>query len=159
MVRIPRPDAGTGAIACMLGVSVIISGCGIPRDPEQSLEAARGAELSAGAVHNPPWVSVEDGERPSGPEVDLIEEYAERIGAQVAWSTGSESGLVGRLHDRQLDVVIGGFDEHTVWDHHAAVTRPYEVLEEGPGRVVLIELGENALLHDLESHFITRDDS
>ncbi len=132
------------------------SGCAeYPADPERSLAQAREGELSVGVVEHPPWTDL-SGQRPAGSEVELISSYADRIGAQIRWVPGSESELVGLMADHELDLIIGGFDENTHWASEAAPTRPYATPGDDPGRIVLVEQGENALLTDLETYFIER---
>lgn len=109
-----------------------------------------------GVVEHPPWTDLSTS-TPSGTEVELITEYAQRIDAEIRWVPGSESELVGLMGEHELDLIIGGFDENTHWTSEAAPTRPYETPAEGPGRIVLTEQGENALLMDLESFFIERE--
>lgn len=89
--------------------------------------------------------------------MELITGYAQQIDAQVRWVPGSESELMGLMEDHEIDLIIGGFDENTPWSSEAAPSRPYETPEGAPGRIVLVEPGENALLMDLESWFIQRE--
>ncbi len=127
---------------------LLVSACSsIPADAGDTLEGARGAELRVGAAEHAPFVEV-SGNQPTGSEVELIQSYAEHLDASIVWETGSETVLVGMLADGELDVVIGGFDDHSVWSTEVAMTRPYA--QDGVKRVLMVEAGENALLVDLE---------
>lgn len=56
-------------------VSVVCAtlACGIPRDPEGTLERVRGGPLRVGVIHAPPWVTVEHLDSdPRGLEIDLV---------------------------------------------------------------------------------------
>jgi polar amino acid transport system substrate-binding protein len=101
-----------------------LGACQYPRDPEGTLEHARGGTLRVGVSESEPWVKL-SGEEPAGVEVELIEEFAQGIDAEVEWVEGSESELIEALAGRQLDVVIGGFTRRSVWMHDAALTRPF----------------------------------
>ncbi|WP_300344607.1 transporter substrate-binding domain-containing protein [Nesterenkonia sp.] len=153
MVRASRLQA----LAAMALIGGAAAGCAnYPADPAGSLQQATGGELIVGITEHPPWTQL-DAEQPSGSEVDLLKGYAEGIDAEIRWVTGSESELVGQLAAGDLDLVIGGFDEGTPWQQAVAPSRPYHRPQEGPGRIVLVEQGENALLLDLESYFIQQE--
>lgn len=146
-----------GAIIAGILHAVLLSGCSaIPVDPASSLDQARGGELHVGAAHHPPYVDIV-GERPQGSEVDLIEDYAATIDAEVRWVVDSETVLVGQLKEGRLDVVVGGFDDATLLTTQAAMTRPYATDPDGTGRVIFTEPGENALLVDLERFLLDRE--
>ena len=104
---------------------VLLAGCtSIPRDPEGTLDRVRGGVLRAGftAVH--PWATG-PAEDPKGVEVELVERFAEELGASVEWVEGSEAELFEALEVRALDLVIGGYDATDPWVASAGVTRPY----------------------------------
>ena len=44
----------------------------------------------------------------SGVEVQLVQAAAADLKAKIAWVSGSESELLSSLHERELDLVIGG---------------------------------------------------
>ena len=106
-------------------LAVLISGCGtIPRDPEGTLERVRGGVLRAGFTVAHPWAAG-PADDPEGVEVDLVERFAQELGAEVEWFEGSEAELFEALEVRALDLVIGGFDASDPWAASAGVTRPY----------------------------------
>jgi polar amino acid transport system substrate-binding protein len=109
------------AVALM---AVAAAGCGIPRDPESTLDRVRGGTLRAGITASEPWTTLEGG-RPGGVEVALVERFAEELGARVQWVDGSEADLIGALELRELDLVVGGLTADTPWQAKAAITRSY----------------------------------
>jgi polar amino acid transport system substrate-binding protein len=118
----PRP----ALVALLAGVvaAVLLAGCGIPRDPETTLERVRGGTLRAGITASDPWTTLEGG-RPGGVEVELVERFAAELGARVEWVDGSEADLIGALEVRELDLVVGGLTADTPWQTKAAITRSY----------------------------------
>lgn len=132
----------------LLAALLLGAGCGVavPADPEGALDRVRGSgEIRAGASPAQGLVTVE-GDRPSGPEVSLVEEYAATLGAEVTWTVGGEEHLVTLLEQGRLDVAVGGLTKDNTWSAKVALTRPY-----GRGsHVLMAPMGENALLSDLE---------
>ena len=105
-------------------VAMLAAGCGVPRDPESTLDTVRGGTLRAGITASHPWTTLEGG-RPGGVEVELVERFARELGARVEWVDGSEADLIGALEVRELDLVVGGLTADTPWQHKAAITRSY----------------------------------
>jgi polar amino acid transport system substrate-binding protein len=104
--------------------ALLLAGCGIPRDPESTLDRVRGGTLRVGITASDPWTRLEGG-RPSGVEVELVERFAGEIGARTEWVDGSEADLIAALHVRELDLVVGGLTADTPWQAKAAITRSY----------------------------------
>ncbi len=104
--------------------AVLVAGCGIPRDPESTLDRVRDGVLRAGITASEPWTTLEGG-RPGGVEVELVERFAAELGARVEWVDGSEADLIGALELRELDLVVGGLTADTPWQAKAAITRSY----------------------------------
>ena len=121
-VRPPRSGLAALVVAVLLAVGV--AGCGIPRDPEGTLDRVRGGTLRAGITASEPWTTLEGG-RPGGVEVELVERFADELGARVEWVDGSEAELIGALEVRELDLVVGGLTADTPWQSKAAITRSY----------------------------------
>lgn len=140
------------------GLIVVLSaaGCGIPRDPDDSLERVREeGVLHAGASHEPDLVELSADGDPTGPEADLVRAYAEHLGVDVEWTVGSESTLVMGLEEDELDIAVAGFVDDSPWADAVAFTRPYTELPDGPNgekraHVIAVPMGENAMLSDLE---------
>src|SRR3712207_2547513 len=82
--------------------------CGIPRDPDGTLERISDGTIRVGVAHAEPWAIVDDGGIPRGVEVSLVERLAGTIGAEVRWTDGSEQELLTALEEGELDLVIGG---------------------------------------------------
>lgn len=112
-------------VAFTTALTLTVSACQFPRDVGGTLDNVKGRTLRVGLTEAEPWVSLQH-ENPSGVEVALIREFADRLGAaRVDYTTGSEEELVEALHARELDVVIGGITDKTLWKKEAALTKPY----------------------------------
>lgn len=142
-------------LAAMAATAVVLTGCGsIPADPDGTLERVQGGVLRVGVTENAPWVDLSGSGEPSGTEPTLVLEFAQQLGATVAWTAGSEATLAEALEAGELDLVIGGFLEDTPWTEFGAATRPYVTAGTSEGdeqHVMLAPLGENAFLVALES--------
>lgn len=146
-------------VTAVAAVLLALTGCAgsFPVDTEDSLQRIRTEKvLRAGASHHPPQVVRPEGPGadPTGTEVDLVTAYAERLGARVEWTTGSEATLVEALHEGELDIAVAGFEATSPWSADVALTRPYATDTGRQGRtvdrVLATRAGENALLVDLE---------
>jgi polar amino acid transport system substrate-binding protein len=118
-----RDRIGRAALSASL-LCVFITACGIPRDPENTLERVTGGTLRVGYALSDPWVTSGD-DGPSGIEAELIERFATEIDAQIEWTEGSESEVVEALEVGELDVVISGLGTTDPWSDQAAFTHPY----------------------------------
>ncbi len=94
-----------------------------------------------------------EGPEPTGPLVDLAEDFAASLDTRIEWTVGSEETLVGELEAGELDLAVGGFTDQTPWSDRAGVTRGYQNIPGADGRSVifLVPLGENAFLSELEA--------
>ncbi|MGO2520362.1 MAG: hypothetical protein ACTH8F_09585 [Microbacterium sp.] len=135
-------------------VMVFVTGCAltIPTDPDGTLDSVAGSTLQVGVSPEPGLIEL-DGEQPSGPLVDLTEEFAESIDARIEWTVAAEESLVGKLENGSIDLAIGGFTDQTPWTDRAGMTRGYKSIEGADQRtlVFLVPLGENAFLATLEA--------
>lgn len=125
-------------------------GCDWPRDPEATLNHVRGGVLRVGAVHEPPWVSVDPGGGPPrGLEVELTEDLARQLGAELRWQYGGETRLMRSLKHFELDLVIGGITSDSPYRSEVGFTRPYRT---GPGgaHVFAAPPGENGWISTLD---------
>ena len=127
---------------------IVCLGCDLPRDPEETYERARGGTIRAGVSENPPWTRWKDGE-PAGVEVDLIEDFAGRLDAEVEWFPAAESELIESLHQGRLDVVVGGLTDDSPWLAEVALTRPFAEVGQ-KSHVMAVRHGENRWLFELE---------
>jgi hypothetical protein len=143
-----------------VALTAVVAGCGIPVDPDGTLERASGGVLRVGMSQHEPWTVLEAEER-SGVEVRLLEEFAAERDAELVWHDGGEEFLIGELHRGELDVVVGGLTERSPWVSHAALTRPYVVVTGPDGspepHVLAARMGENALLVALERFLLERE--
>ena len=98
--------------------------CQFPRDVGDTLAEVRDGTLRVGISEHEPWASARSAE-PTGVEVGLVREFAERLGAEVDYTVGGEEELVEALRRRDLDVVIGGITDRTRWKKEVGMTKPY----------------------------------
>lgn len=108
-----------------------VAGCGIPRDPDGTLDRVEGGTLRVGAAANPPWITLgpAEGDEPTGVEAELVRRFARDLGARVEWVEGAEADQFAALHEGELDVVVGGFTTDSPWRAKAALTYPYVTTE------------------------------
>lgn len=145
------------ALASATVAALVLSGCGaqFPNDPEGTLDRVRGDVLRVGATEHRPFVELDGVGEPTGSEPALVEEFAARLDADIAWETGSEAELLDALEQGELDLVIGGFLDDTPWTEFGAATRPYLEAPAADGTVekhiMLAPLGENGFLVELET--------
>jgi polar amino acid transport system substrate-binding protein len=126
------------------------SSCGIPHDPENSVERIReSGVLRAGFTVHEPWVT-EGTDTPGGPEAEIVSQLAGSLGARVEWRQGSESELFEALERFELDVVIGGLTADNPAGPGLALTRGY-VEHDKKQHVIAAAPGENRLLVALEA--------
>ena len=141
-------------MATVAAWAVLLAGCGlsVPSDPEGTLDRVTAGTLRAGVSLDPP-LAVAVGGKPSGALIDLANGFANSVGAEPQWIVGSEETLVGLLEEGDLDLVVGGFTDQTPWSDRAGVTRGYTGVPGAEGRpiVMLVPMGENAMLAGLES--------
>jgi polar amino acid transport system substrate-binding protein len=109
-----------------VALALLTVGCGIPRDPEGTLERVRGGLMRVGITEHPPWTVLDDA--PTGVEVDLVEGFARLLDAEIEWFPGSEHDLLTALHRRELDLVIGGYTDDDPWAKEATFTEPYATI-------------------------------
>lgn len=98
--------------------------CELPRDADGTLDRVRGGVIRVGVIPDPPW-AVDSAGTVVGIEGLLVGELARGLGARVQWSRRPAHELLGALHARELDLVIGGLTADLSWKHEAAFTKPY----------------------------------
>jgi polar amino acid transport system substrate-binding protein len=145
-------------LLCLL----IFGGCNLPRDPEGTLNRATGGTLRVGITEHEPWTRLSDGE-PAGVEVELVQEFAKSIDAEIDWVHGTEAELFEALEHFELDMMIGGVKEDTPWSKHVGLTGAYVTLPpprdelRNEKHVMAVAPGENALLVQLEKRLLGRE--
>ena len=133
----------------------LIVACGLPLDPEGTLDRVEGGTLRVGVVPHTPWTDPSDGGR--GVEVDLVRRFAEEVGARVRWTWGPPDELLGALEHRAVDMVIGGLIDVDPSLAAVGMSRPYLTtrlvvgapedmlpVESIGGRRVMVEKGTEA---------------
>lgn len=95
-----------------------------PKDPNNTLEKAKQAQLRIGAMHAPPWVIIE-GNTVTGTEAEIVQGFAQKIQTDIDWIIGSESELMSLLEAYELHIVIGGLTTASPWKQQVALTNPY----------------------------------
>lgn len=120
--------------------------CGLPRDPDGTLERVRGGVMRVGVAESRPWIIVS----PSGAEgveATLVKAIADSLGASIEWIRKSESELLTDLEERKLDLVLGGLTDDSPWKTKVALTKPfYEDPRTKKKHVMAAPPGENAWL-------------
>jgi len=133
----------------LLALALGTAGCGLPRDPEGTLERVRAGTLRAGISARPPWAVLERGQA-AGLEVELVEAFARHLAARVVWSAGAESELLERLERGELDVVVAGLTRGTPWAERVALSQPHARAADGE-HVLATRRGENGWLLALDA--------
>lgn len=95
-----------------------------PKDPEKTLERVRGGTLRAGVLHSPPWIEF-SGNEPAGIEAEVVRHVADRLGANVRWVRGAPDQLLALLEERELHILVGGFENRSPVLRKVSATRPY----------------------------------
>lgn len=107
-----------------VAIAGMVTGCGMPRDPEETLRRIEDGILRVGISENRPWTRMNNG-RVSGIEVRLLRELARQLNARIVWVQGSEAELLEALHVFQLDAVIAGLTYDSPWATEIGATQPY----------------------------------
>lgn len=148
-------------IAAACALALVLAGCGIrvPADPNGTLDRVTDGILRVGVSHHPPWTDTAGTGDPTGTEVVLVEQLAEQLDADIAWTENSEAPLLEALHQGDLDLVIAGFTDDTPWAEKGAVTTPYTEATDPHGNrkkhVWIAPMGENAFLVSVERFLLT----
>ena len=109
----------------MFALSLAVA-CDLPRDSDGTLDRIRGGTMRVGFAVDTPWVTDTSG-MAGGVEGRIVNALARALGARVTWTHGHESELMTALHDRELDLVVGGLTADSPWNKSVAFTRPYHV--------------------------------
>jgi ABC-type amino acid transport substrate-binding protein len=152
---------GGGVVTVVLAVG-LLGGCGMPVDPDGTLESVRGGVLTVGVTVARDRVSLGAGGEPTGVEPDLVRAFADTLDADVVFVDGSEAELADLLERDAIDVAVGGFLDDTPWVDKAGTTLPYAETRDPTGEtekhVLLVPLGENALLLALDRFLTDQED-
>ena len=136
-------------------IATFLAGCGlqIPSDPDGTLDRVSGDVLRVGASPDAPLVREEGGEV-SGPQAELVDEFAASIDASVEWTVGSEETLVDEARGRGPRPGRRRDDRRHPWFDRAGDqprATPASTGSDGRALVWLVPLGENAFLSAIET--------
>ncbi len=139
----------------LLVLTLLLTSCGLPRDPEGTLDRVQGKFMRVGVVESAPWTIVEeDGDR-AGVEVELIRGLAAELGAEIEWIDGPEAEIFESIELGNLDLAIGGFTADNPWSSKVSFIQPYFTLGEDQ-HVMAVPHGENAWIVRVERYLRSR---
>ncbi len=145
-------------LASLMVACVTLFGCDLPRDPEGTLDRVRNGVLRVGVTPHGEWVESDAGRPPTGIEPALVEDFARQHGATIQWFRGSETQVLTALEEYELDLVVAGLTEETLWSDRVGLSQPY--VETRNGRhVMAVAPGENAFLLQLDRFLQSREGS
>lgn len=124
LIRLVQKETLALRICIALLCALASTACGIPKDPEGTLDRVTGSTMRVGVTHAPPWVEITDG-GPEGIEVSLVEEFARTIDAEIEWIGGSEAELAQAVYLREIDLMIGGLTGTSTLASEVTLTHPY----------------------------------
>jgi polar amino acid transport system substrate-binding protein len=125
--------------------------------------------MRVGIQDSEPWAVLVDGEA-HGVEPRILEAFADELDAEIEWVPGSDEDLMGALHQREIDVVVGGITSTSPWVNEVTFTHPYlttavivaapELVEDIAGVEVAVEAGteEAGLLEMTDARPIAVED-
>ena len=134
-MRIMKP-----AVLMAFLAGLILSGCDLPRDPEETLEAVEGRELRVGVLK---YSENAEKDRP------IAERLATSLGSKLVYVEGDAHALFEDLKRGHLHLVIGGVPESTPFEKELGLSKPVGPLHgahEEEDRVLAVRPGENAFL-------------
>ena len=118
---------------------VCASACGLPRDADGTLEHVQNGTMRVGVI---------TGAQAGIEESALVRELAHELAASVEWIPGTESDLLKKVHDREIDMVIGGLTDDSPWSAKVALSKPFR--EDSVNHVFALPPGENGWLVRVE---------
>jgi len=105
-----------------------------PRDPEQTSErVARSGVLRVGITEHPPWTVRSERGDARGPEAEVVRRFAQAIGATAHFRWGQQEALLEALEHFELDLVVGGLREDTLFADKVGLSDPWYVERWGVG--------------------------
>jgi polar amino acid transport system substrate-binding protein len=130
---------------------VALAGCNVPRDADGTLERVRHGVVRVGVVNAPPWAA-DSGGAVSGVEPGLLTALARDLGARVEWVQRPEAELMQALHEREVDLVIGGLTADMPWKSEVAFTRAYYT------DTIVVGVPEGTVMHEARGQTIAIED-
>jgi polar amino acid transport system substrate-binding protein len=123
---LPQRGCMRRSTSVSIGVLLVLAAaCGLPRDPEGTLDRVRGGTLRVGVAHNPPWASLRADGEAAGVEPRLVRQLAAELDARVEWVPGGETALLAALEQHRLDLVVGGLSAADPRGVKLGFSRPY----------------------------------
>src|SRR5687768_16386141 len=132
----------------LVALLMLLASCGLPRDPEATLDRVQGGFMRVGIADSAPW-TVAHGATRAGVEVELVTAFAETLDADIEWVNGPEAEILESIELGNLDLAIGGFTADNPWSSRVSFIQPYFVLGEDQ-HVMAVPHGENAWIVRLE---------
>jgi hypothetical protein len=137
----------------LLFLCLALQSCGVPHDPEGTLERAQGEALLVGATEAPPYlIRLEHGA--TGPEAEVVDAFARRIGATVEWRWGALEDHLRALEAFDLHLVAAGLTAASPWSSRVGLTRAWRI-EGDHRRVLAVPPGENRMLLELNELIVS----
>jgi ABC-type amino acid transport substrate-binding protein len=131
-----------------LATVVLLTSCGLPKDPEGTLERVMGGTMKVGVAQADPWTDT-SGDEPAGVEVELVESFARDLDAEILWMEGGESEILEQVELGHIDLAIAGLTADNPWASKASFIQPY-FTSGADQHVMAVPHGENAWIVRLE---------
>ena len=125
--------------------------CSLPHDAEDSLKHITNGTMRVGVSTNSPWVAM-SGDTIAGYEGAIVGELARELHSRIEARPGAESVLLEQLHDRKLEMVVGGLTSDSRWKRDVALTKRYHTDKQGKQHVLALPPGENGWLVRVEEY-------
>jgi polar amino acid transport system substrate-binding protein len=120
---------------------LLVAGCGLPKDPDGTLEKVSGGELRVGVVPGNERAAAEDGR--------IVDALAQALRSRPVFQHADAHHLFHELEEGRLDLIVGGLPTDTPFFDKAGLTRKAGPLMQ-PGstqdRVLAVPAGENGFL-------------
>jgi polar amino acid transport system substrate-binding protein len=116
--------AGCFAVIALSTIITFLDKIHFPKDAEDSLEKIMNHTIRVGFTNASPWVYPADG-KPEGIEADIVANFAKTLNAKVDWVEGTEEQLYKALRRDEIDILIAGITDETLWHKEVGLTKPY----------------------------------
>ncbi len=130
----------------ILLVAATLTACGLPKDPNDTLQTVQGGELRAGLIAGQPGAARDRA---------LLQDFADSLGAELAIEEGDAHGLMKKLAEGELNLVTS-LPKNTPFKHagftHPAGPKP---ADQAKPPVWAVPPGENAFLLTVNRFLMT----
>jgi polar amino acid transport system substrate-binding protein len=110
----------------ILATSFFALSCDLPRDQRDTLvRVEKERRVRVGLIENAPWVVRGANGEPTGVETELARRFAAELGATPEWFWANEPDAMEALVNTELDLVVGGLTEKTLWANEVGLTAAY----------------------------------